>query len=295
VGPAADRGGVGEPELDRLRASPSLAAFLETAKLRFERDGAEAIWACRDDFARLLDTSFVSEVVAWDLQTVLARPTDGIRDSSRFSWSLHRAPAFELNVIPIAPAADRIDYLYGASQHRLLAALRTARVGLYHHTIPHSPDIFDRSVALSPLGERELGEGEVLELRAWRDVCDPRPSPSTSYLIELSSAPVDRVRWTYDRATLLPHTPTPAIRSSNLIEFAVWTLLELGHPDTMAALRRVAEHPSHHVRWTALRAAVEVDPAAATPLLEAAQEDPHPHVRNAARRGLDRLRSGEES
>jgi hypothetical protein len=29
------------------------------------------------------------------------------------------------------------------------------------------------------------------------------------------------VRWTYDRATLVPHTPTPAVRASNLIEFAL--------------------------------------------------------------------------
>lgn len=235
----------------------------------------------------------MAEVVAWDLQTVLARPTEIIRDSSRFSWSLHRSPAFELSVIPVAAGADRIDYLYGAPQHRLIAALDTARVALYHHTRAHAPDVFDRSVVLSPAGERALGGGEVLELRAWRDVCDPLPSPVPGYLIELSSAPVDRVRWTYDRATLAPHTPTPAIRASNLIEFAVWTLVELGHPEAMTALRRVAEHPSHHVRWTALRAAVEVDRAAAIALLEAALDDPHPHPRNAARRGLDRLRAGE--
>jgi hypothetical protein len=288
-------GGGGAPPVDRPHASAALAAFLEAARPRFERDGADALWACRDDFARLVQTPFVSEVVAWDLRSALARPTAAIRDSSRFSWSAHRDPAFELNVIPIASEADRIDYLYGSAQHRLVAALRTARVALYRHASPHPPDVFDRSVVLSAVGERELGDGDVLELRAWRDVCDPLPAPSASYLIELSSTPVDRVRWTYDRATLVPHTPTPAIRSSNLIEFAVWALLELGHPDPMAALQRVAEHPSHHVRWTALRAAVEVDPAAAIPLLEAAANDPHPHVRNAARRGLERLRPGEES
>jgi hypothetical protein len=44
-----------------------------------------------------------------DLQTVLACPTEVIRDSSRFTWSLHRSPAFELNVIPIPAAADRLD------------------------------------------------------------------------------------------------------------------------------------------------------------------------------------------
>jgi hypothetical protein len=54
---------------------------------------------------------------------------------------------------------------------------------------------------------------------------DPLPAPEPArlpaYLIELASAPVDRVRWTYDRATLVPHTPTPAVRASNLIEFAL--------------------------------------------------------------------------
>jgi hypothetical protein len=279
---------------DRRHASPSLAAFVDAVKLRLAREGAEAIWSCRDDFARLLETPVVSELLAWDLETILACPTEQIRDSSRLSWSLHRDPAFELSVIPVVAAADRIDYLYGSPQHRLVAALATARVALYGHASPHPPDVFDRSVVLSSLGERELGPGDILELRAWRDIVDPLPSTSPTYLIELSSSPVDRVRWTYERATLRPHTPTPANRSSNLIEFAVWTLLQLGHPDTLAALRRVAEHPSHHVRWTALRAAVEVDPAAATALLEAAQDDPHPHVRSAAQRGLERLRSGQE-
>src|SRR5262249_24113546 len=163
---------------DRRHASPSLAAFLDAITLRFERrsrevqddkperaalerDGAEAIWSCRADFARLLETPFVSELLAWDLETVLARPTEQIRDSSRLSWSLHRDPAFELTVIPVTAAADRIDYLYGSPQHRLVAALATARVALFGHASPHPPEVFDRSVVLSSLGERELGQGDI--------------------------------------------------------------------------------------------------------------------------------------
>jgi HEAT repeat protein len=100
---------------------------------------------------------------------------------------------------------------------------------------------------------------------------------------------VDRLRWTYSRETLRPLKPTPASLSANHLEYAIGTLLHLDHPDAVAALSGLASHPAHHVRWSAIRAVVELDPERGAALLTAALADPHPHVRNAARRGLDQL------
>jgi HEAT repeats len=273
----------------RRACCPALAAFLDEAEAALAGSGREALWACEPAFVALLETDFVRALLDAELAAIVAEPTHIVEDSSRFSWALAGTARLELALLPLPVAEEeRVRFLYGSPRHRLVAGLGPARVALYRHEQDHPSDVFDRSVALTTLGERGLGPGEVLALRAFRDVLDPLPAPR-AYLVELSSTEQDRLRWTYARDSLRPHSPTPASRSTNLIEYAVWALVQLGHPDPLPALRRVAEHPVHHVRWTAIRAAIEVDPAAGRALLERATEDPHPHVRDAARRGLRAL------
>jgi HEAT repeat protein len=48
------------------------------------------------------------------------------------------------------------------------------------------------------------------------------------------------------------------------------------------------EHQDHFVRWESLRAQARLDGEYALPQLKAALDDPHPHVRNAARSSLRR-------
>ena len=60
----------------------------------------------------------------------------------------------------------------------------------------------------------------------------------------------------------------------------------MGDASSAGVIADLMEHPAHFVRWTAVRAAIELDEGVGLALLERASRDEHPHVRNAAARAL---------
>jgi HEAT repeat protein len=108
------------------------------------------------------------------------------------------------------------------------------------------------------------------------------------------------VVWTYDPSTLAAVAPVAADKEDSKLEYIAWTLTELADPETgdkgsAKAIAALLEHPAHFVRWTAVRTAMALDEATGRALLARASEDPHVHVRNAARRALEQLAAMEGS
>ncbi|MDC0668492.1 HEAT repeat domain-containing protein [Nannocystis radixulma] len=281
---------------ERLAVSPELAALVATLDGSGRAEDAETFFARADAFAAVLASTTIAALVRHELAALVGDPARTIQDSFEGTWIVAADPRFELALVA-APAADEApsSILHGSPRHRLLGVFgcEAVEVEWFEHSRAHPIDVFDRSLVLAPLGVRTLRRGEVLRQRAWFDVVAPRPVREPGYLLVFASAPVDRLRWTYERATLRPHRPTPTSLTINHIEYAIGTLLHLGHPESAAAIEGLVEHPAHHIRWTAIRAIVELDQARGVELLAAALNDPHPHVRSAARRGLDGLGEAE--
>jgi hypothetical protein len=99
---------------------------------------------------------------------------------------------------------------------------------------------------------------------------DPAPTP-------LGAGEAERLR-----ADLAHHRDMVVAR-------AVDGLRRLGDEGARRRVLRLAEHPSPHVRASALRYLAEIEPDEARPLLVAALEHPHFGVREDAVRGLEQV------
>jgi len=270
---------------ERLARSPELTALV--AGLGDRPETAEVFFARADRFAALLASSLLRDLICDELAGLLASPTRTIQDSFPGVWIVAGDRRFELALVT---TSEPTDILHGSPRHRLIGVgvPGSVELELFAHAQPHPGDVFDRSLLLAPLGTRSLRSGEVLAQRAWFDVVEPT-ARAPGHLLSFATAPVDRLRWTYDRATLRPRSPTPTDLAIHRLEYAIGTLLHLGSPDAVEVLAGLATYPAHHIRWSAIRAVTELDPARGRELLAAALADPHPHVRQAARGGLARL------
>ena len=65
-------------------------------------------------------------------------------------------------------------------------------------------------------------------------------------------------------------------------------LSALEHREAAPVIATLYDHPDHFVRWSAVRRVIELDPALGTPLVYRALTDPHPHIRRAAQRSVER-------
>jgi HEAT repeat protein len=59
---------------------------------------------------------------------------------------------------------------------------------------------------------------------------------------------------------------------------------DLGNEASLPVLRKLTQSPHHYVRWSAIQAAAALDGVVGLVLLRAAANDPHPHIRDTARR-----------
>lgn len=275
---------------ERLARSPELTALV--AGLGDEPDSAAAFHARADRFAALLASSLLRDLIGDELAALLASPTRTIQDSFHGVWIVASDRRFELALVA---TSEPTEILHGSPRHRLIGVglPGSVELELFAHSQPHPGDVFDRSLTLAAVGTRSLRAGEVLAQRAWFDVVEPT-ARAPGHLLIFASAPVDRLRWTYERATLRPLRPTPTDLAIHHLEYAIGTLLHLGDPDAVEVLAGLTSCPAHHVRWSAIRAVTELDPARGRELLAAALTDPHPHVRQAARGGLARLLEAEQ-
>lgn len=281
---------------ERLARSPELAALVADLDAPAQWEDAEAFFRRSAAFSAVLASSLVRELVRHELHALLAEPARGVQDSFDGAWVLASDGCYELSLVAAPEPDDAPAILHGSPRHRLLGVFwpEALEVELFRHPRSHPTDVFDRSVALEPLGARTLRRGEVLRQRAWFDVVEPLPAREPAFLLVFASPPVDALRWTYERASLRPLKPTPSSLAATHLEYAIGTLMHLGHPDAAEVIAGLAAHPAHHIRWDAIRAVTELDPARGAALLAAAQDDPHPHVRAAARRGLAALAGSEE-
>jgi HEAT repeat protein len=129
----------------------------------------------------------------------------------------------------------------------------------------------------------------VLSLRARRDVFDFLPLPEARYLLILDGPRVHTQQWVYARETGTPVASLAADPHDARLEAAMRLLRVLGHTAAAPVVASFATHDAHFVRWTAIRHTMGLDPERGVELLRAALDDPHPHVRNAARKALQRV------
>lgn len=272
-------------------AQDPVASFCERVRAELARRPGD-LDACAHELGALARGDVWRALVDRHLDALLADPGHAIPRSGRSDWVLAREEGFTLTLVAAPRETDEVSpLLHGSPRPRLLVGVGVGPFAIerYRHDVACAPDVLDRTATLTALGRERIEPGQVVALAAFRELAEPALHREPTFFLELAGAPVSRVAWVYARDGLRPHAAVAVDLADARLEYAVWTLVELGHPDAAAAIAGLYEHPAHQVRWTAVRALLEVDRGAGAALLRRATADPHPHVAAAARRGLAAL------
>ncbi len=253
--------------------------------------------ACAEALGSLATSDDLGARVAAELAALVERPARTPAATASLHcwvlWAGARGAKLCLVRVP-SGAGDDAAYLTDAASHQLLTPVGPDPVegDLYEQRDAPDPEVMRAGCVLRARRRVALRAGDVLSLRPRRDVFDFLPSDGPRYALVFDGPRVHTQQWVYARETLLPATSLAADPHDARLEAAMRLLRVLGHTPGAPAVAALARHGAHFVRWTAVRHASGLDPARGLALLRAAVDDPHPHVRDAARRALARLEEG---
>ena len=256
--------------------------------------GDACFWDAEPLFRGLASSTFLTDVLLHELSN-LARddayiPLGGLTE---MDLALVRVERFTLAVRVLEPDAVLSKRLYSRGEHSMVTAIDFPGCGsfAYHHYAQPQPEpvtVLDRTKKLTDLGPKKLVSSEVLRFEAARDVYKGLPVDAPIILLFLLSRPVVRLQWEYDPETLTPVRAVAACPQAARLQFTARMLGEIGDQASLEPLESLLDHQDHFVRWEALRALARLNIDRALPQLEAALDDPHPHIRNAAGTSLQR-------
>lgn len=270
----------------RLRALRDFALHTESLL----RDGPEGIWDVVPALEALIRSDLVSELLRTELEHMASEPAHlptGAVDTLLVARS--RLFSLLLKTCDLGSDAAR-SQVFSLSEHVLLAIAGPAPLVLdvYSELPDYRNEVFDANRPLGPPERRTLQPGTVVAFRAGRD-CPLPVSRARSFALQLLSRPVMRVQWVYDAQTRRAVRGVAADPGASRLEFAAQALAELRGEHAPERLASLCDHPDHFVRWTAIRCLTRVDFRAGVEKVRGAVNDPHPHVRNAATRALQKM------
>lgn len=272
--------------------APRLDAFLDAAAKVLDPADPESFWSCREPFRALLTSGFLAELLQRQLGFCLSGTGELIQAGTGFSGRLALAGGMQLDILLVEPG-HAPDELIGYPSHVLIGVVgRTAHARLtlarYRHGASYRNEQFDAETALAREPDELLGAGDVAGVRAGREVFRLVAAAAPCAVILLQSKPFLQYAWQYDPDTGKPRQAICPDSATFRLFYTTRLLKEIQGPGNVAALLHISHHRSHFVRWSALQALFANDRSAALERLEEALDDPHPRVRDAARRALGR-------
>jgi hypothetical protein len=147
---------------------------------------------------------------------------------------------------------------------------------------PYPNDVFDPSRTLHHAEDITLAPGEAIGLRAGYDAYDVVPIERTAVILSLAGPVGVPLAWLHRREDGRPVRAVPAGRASLRLLEVITFADSIGNAALLPALRGVATHPSHFVRWAAAKTALRIAPHERDETLRVLAADEHPQVRTAA-------------
>jgi hypothetical protein len=283
----------------RVAALPQLRAFLERLAPALEKEDEAAFWECRRDFEVLVRGDFLRALLRHELERAAQDPLYLPSFPGEGCLDIARCSLFEVTLMFLSEVAELAGgrelappaRIRDAVEHRMIGVVGPGTIIMecFRQPSPYPHDVIDRSRRLVEQETVELGPGECRSLRAFEDVVAVRPPRGPSLLITVSTSPVGRIAWEYDRATLCPVRMISADLETSRQEQTISVVAELDDGEAIPDLLRLLAHPSHHIRWAAVSSIARIDSEAGIDALHRLEGDPHPHVRESARRALEKL------
>lgn len=277
-------------ERARCLAVPALSAFLESVDPAVDTN-PDAFWSCSEAFTTLMQSTFLADVVAWELDCLRRDPDYAPCPRGERDLEILRLRRLSLSVRVQVPEGDAPrSLLYGFCEHHISANVGPGALQIrrWMQRSEGPPEIFDRTRGLVPLPPVLLWPGEQASFHAHRDVARIGAVDSAAVVVGLTRPCATRVRWVYDAATLLPVRAEAGDLGAARLEYAMMLLAALEHTEAAPTIASLSDHPDHFVRWSAVRRVMELDASLGESLVRRALNDIHPHVRRAAQRSIER-------
>jgi hypothetical protein len=279
---------------DRLAALPRLARLVAEIEQALGADVERGLSACEAPFAALVHDGVVGDVINYELERVLAAATRLDRSRATRSLRIHDGERCAIELALLEPGATT-QRLWGLCEHRLLtvAGGDDVTLAVERFTQPPCSDDgqIDRGQPLMRLPQLDLRPGQVLALRAGRDLYRLHPTAACVEVL-LTTRLLRPLRWEFSPETLCALSATSVDDSASRLVWAAHLAVQLGSASSLPALRALATHPLHFVRWAAIGSVLLLDRDAGAELVARARDDLHPDVRAAAARVHAQLAAG---
>lgn len=273
-----------------------LSDFCDEISKTYRTEDPTTFWTCRDPFARLLGSGFLTELLEMQLGYCLSGRGEIVKAANGTSARIALPGEAHLDILLVDPGS-LYSSLIGYTSHAMLGyAPELGDVGLvverYHHAGAYRNDVLDRGAKLTRQPDQLLRGGQVVTVEAGREVFRFGGVARAIPLVVLQSKPCLDFSWQYDAATLAPVQSICPASTAYRLYYSTKLLAEVPGARNAETLLRISHHPSHFVRWAALQALFAVDADAGYARLAAATDDPHPRIRDAAARALQQLERG---
>ena len=184
---------------------------------------------------------------------------------------------------------EPFDHIYGSPIESLVGVLgpHSLRCDRYLFPPGHDPLSLDPGEVLIPLETRVVRPFEDTALEGGREAYYLHADGPT-VLVRLLRHASHALHHIYDRATLRPWMVQAGDPATTQVVCLAKVLGALGDSSSAKVLRAATRHPHHFARWAAVQALAAIDFDLALERIVAALDDPHPEVRDAARRALER-------
>jgi hypothetical protein len=234
-----------------------------------------SFWRCRDALADLTISRAALDYVESELMSGLTTPHYlpqlDLFECDRFSLALRFLfPSQQSNTVS------------AFIEHRMMAVVHGS-AHLYRFEQPHVEplDILDQERKIMSLGASTLSAGNVLASRAAVD-CYQLSVDAPAIVFEMRSEPIYNFQWFYDSVSLVPKRIVYVDSRDMRAHLGLLTALNLKSPESVPQVRSFLGHSNHFIRWSALKAIIQLDPDKVATYLDDAAHDCHPQIRAAA-------------
>lgn len=243
----------------------------------------------------LRDLRWLAERINEHLALLVADPSEGLGSYARGdAWQLEDEVNGALQLIKIDPDLPELPWLSDDPFHRMTACLGPGPVTFRSFRRGEGdPSVLDPSVRLVEEAPITLSPGEILEIPARERVVLLMPVPTAVTFLTVESRTLLDQTWYYDRETLAPCLSVAEGGELARIDRCLEYLSHREYRPAADAVESLCIHPSHFVRWSALKTLLVLDEARALPVLRRMLHDVHPHVRRAASATLAQAEAGD--
>lgn len=265
-----------------------ISKFVEQIDQRFNTKLLQSFWECTPYFQALIDSGEVVNTINSALSQLVENPAY-IGDWPASQLMLHRSQGYALSVALFSTPRR---YIHTTPFMGMYAPINDVSLAYDLYDLPdnYENSVFDPTHRLIPAGSASVAPGEVLAIQPGFRVYDFRVDRPL-LVLKFTTSPLQALQWLFSRENLQPLQANDAFIKWTQLRVAAFLLGRLGDSSSVEALTHVAGHANPVVRWAGIQNLGRISRAAAIGRLKEAADDPHPHLRQAARKTLDRLRT----